>query len=254
MTDASSAAPRVSLIVPVYNEGDQTTTCLDRIFDAVSLPCEVLVVYDTPDDTSAPYVDRYPDDRAVGVLNRKGPGPANAIRAGMEEAAAPVIVVTMVDGSDDLTITDHMVRLVERGFAVVAASRYMPGGAQVGGPVVKQSLSRLAGLILHYVARVGTKDATNSFKAYSRLFLEEVGVSSSHGFEVALEVVAKARRLRRPVTEVPTIWLDRTQGESRFQTARWLPVYLRWFFFAFGRRLTVEQVRVASAAEPGSLG
>ena len=98
----------------------------------------------------------------------------------------------------------------------------------------------------HYVARVGTKDATNSFKAYSREFLHEVGVSSSHGFEVALELVAKAKRLRRPVSEVPTIWLDRTQGESRFQTVKWLPVYLRWFLFAFGPRLDVDRVRAAS--------
>ena len=47
------------------------------------------------------------------------------------------------------------------------ASRYMGGGRQVGGPPLKSTLSRLAGLSLYWFGRVGTRDATNSFKAQS---------------------------------------------------------------------------------------
>ena len=43
--------PRVSIIVTAYDEGEQIVTCLDRILEAVTIPCEVLVVYDRPDDT-----------------------------------------------------------------------------------------------------------------------------------------------------------------------------------------------------------
>ena len=39
--------PRVSVVIPVYNEGDGIVACLNRIFEAVLLPCEVIVVYDT---------------------------------------------------------------------------------------------------------------------------------------------------------------------------------------------------------------
>ena len=229
--------PRVSLVVPVYNEGERITRCLDAITDAVRVDFEVLVVHDTPEDDTVPYVEKFGDPRVRAVLNTIGPGPARAIRAGFAAAAAPTIVVTMADGSDSLGVVDDMVRLIERGFVVVAGSRYMPGGAQIGGPRVKTALSRLAGLSLFYLGRVGTRDATNSFKAYSKGFIEEVGVVSESGFEVSIELVSKARRLRRPVTEVPTIWLDRAEGESRFQVAKWLPVYLRWYRFAFGPRL-----------------
>jgi glycosyltransferase involved in cell wall biosynthesis len=227
----------VSLVVPVYNEGERITRCLEAITDAVSVDFEVLVVHDTPEDDTVPFVEKFGDRRVRAVLNTIGPGPARAIRAGFEAAAAPTVVVTMADGSDSLGAVDEMVRLVERGFVVVAGSRYMPGGAQIGGPLMKTTLSRLAGLSLYYFGRVGTRDATNSFKAYSKGFIEEVGVVSESGFEVSIELVSKARRLRRPVTEVPTIWLDRAEGESRFQVAKWLPVYLRWYRFAFGPRL-----------------
>ena len=46
-----------------------------------------------------------------------------------------------------------------------------------------------------------------------------------------------------PVAEIPTIWLDRQAGVSNFKVARWVPSYVRWYRFAFGPRLTAEQVR-----------
>jgi hypothetical protein len=58
-----------------------------------------------------------------------------------------------------------------------------------------------------------------------------------------LELVAKARRLRLPVAEVPTIWLDRSFGVSNFKLLAWLPQYLRWYMFAFGPPLAVDSVR-----------
>jgi glycosyltransferase involved in cell wall biosynthesis len=240
-----SDTPRVSIIITAYNEGEQIVACLDRLFEAVELSCEVLVVYDTPDDTTAEWARKYAEHepRLLPTVNTYGRGPAWAIRFGVDQARADVVVVTMADGCDDPGQIDQLVKLVERGVVVAAASRYARGGQQVGGPAFKTTLSRTAGQSLHWLARAGTRDATNSFKAYSREFVEEVGIQSDHGFEVGIELVAKARRLRRPVAEIPTIWLDRSFGVSNFKLATWLPRYLRWYLFAFGPALTVEQLR-----------
>jgi hypothetical protein len=113
----------------------------------------------------------------------------------------------------------------------------MHGGQQVGGPVLKSSISRLAGLTLHWFARVGTRDATNSFKAYNAGFVRRVGIESDAGFELGIEMVAKARRRRLPVAEVPTIWLDRLTGQTNFKLQAWIPRYLRWYVHAFGPRI-----------------
>lgn len=237
--------PRVSIVVTAYEEGQQIAACLDRIFEATTVSCEVLVVVDSDTDGTVPVVANHAKDepRVRLVRNRYGRGPAFAIRAGFDAARAPVVIVTMADLCDDPWQIDDLTRLVERGVAVAAASRYVQGGQQVGGPALKGALSRTAGLSLWWLARVGTHDATNSFKAYRRSFVEEVGIESDAGFEVGLELVAKARRLRLPVAEVPTLWLDRTVGQSNFQMRRWLPRYLRWYRFAFGPKLTVAQLR-----------
>jgi hypothetical protein len=125
----------------------------------------------------------------------------------------------------------------------------MSGGQQIGGPMIKSSLSRLAGLSLFWLARVGTRDATNSFKAYSTDFVREVGIESDTGFEIGIELVAKARRLRLPVAELPTIWLERTEGASNFKVAKWIPRYLHWYRYAFGHRLSPTQVRSPDAGD-----
>ena len=242
--------PRVSVVIPVYNEGEAIVGCLDRILRDVLLPAEILIVHDMPEDTTVPYALEVAerDSRVRPVLNRYGRGPAQAIRFGIDAARAPVAVVTMADGSDDPRQIDELARLVERGVVVAAASRYMPGGQQVGGPRLKRAMSRWAGRTLHTFARVGTRDATNSFKAYSTDFVRRVGIDSRTGFEIGLELTAKATRLRLPVAELPTIWLDRQLGESRFDLGRFLPSYLRWYFFAYGRKLTFEKLAAIRAA------
>jgi dolichol-phosphate mannosyltransferase len=228
--------PRASIVIPVYNEGEAIKDCLDRIFEAVKLPCEVLVVFDNEDDTTIPYINKYAeeDSRVVPSLNTYGRGPAHATRFGVDRARAGVVVVTMADGSDDPHQIEQLVRLVESGAVIAAASRYMSNGRQVGGPWLKGLLSRIAGVSLYRLARVGTHDATNSFKAYSTDFIRAVGIESDAGFEIGIELVAKARRRRLPVGEIPTVWVDRKEGESRFRLAAWIPRYLRWYVHAFG--------------------
>jgi dolichol-phosphate mannosyltransferase len=244
--------PRVSVVIPAYNEDEQIVPILDRLFESVRLPCEVLVVVDSETDTTVPVVEEYAqkEHRIRCLINCYGPGPANAIRFGIDAARAPVAVVTMADGCDDARQIDELARLVERGVAVAAASRYMAGGQQVGGPVLKGTLSRAAGRSLRILAHVGTRDATNSFKAYSTEFVRDVGIDSRDGFEIGIELTAKAKRLGLPVAEIPTIWLDRQAGVSNFKVAKWIPSYLRWYKYAFGPRLTAEQIR-AQAGEPG---
>lgn len=124
--------PRVSVVIPAYQEGEAIAAVLDRIFEAVHLPCEVAIVVDTEDDSTVPAANAYADKepRLRLLVNTYGRGPANAIRYGIDHVSAPVAVVTMADGSDDARQIDELARLVERGVVVAAASRYMPGASR----------------------------------------------------------------------------------------------------------------------------
>ena len=144
----AGVTPRVSVVIPVYNEG------------------EAIVAVPRPDpargDAAGGGAHRArharghhrpvrPGDRrgatraCARCSTRTARGPANAIRFGIDAARAPVAVVTMADGCDDPRQIDDLARLVDRGVVVAAASRYMPGGQQVGGPRFKRIAVALGG-------------------------------------------------------------------------------------------------------------
>jgi hypothetical protein len=158
------------------------------------------------------------------------------MKAGIAGTRSPYVLISMADGSDEPAIVDGMVALAADGADLVAASRYMRGGHQVGGPVLKRLMSRMAGLTLHWFAGVPTHDPTNNFKLYSRRFLDSVTIESTAGFELALELTVKATLARRRIEEVPTTWRDRTAGQSNFRLRKWLPHYLHWYWAAFRGR------------------
>ena len=230
--------PELSIVVPVYNEPDNIGPTLRRIAEQVRTPHEVLVVYDFVADTTVPVVlELQPELPAVRLhRNDLGRGVLNAMKAGIAASRAPLVLITMADGSDEMDRVDEMVRLGQEGAAIVAGSRYMKGGGQVGGPLLKRTLSRAAGLSLHWFGRVPIHDATTNFKLYRRDFLDSVTIESTGGFELALELTAKAHRTRREMAEVPTTWRDRSSGQSRFDFRAWLPRYVRWYVHAIGRR------------------
>jgi dolichol-phosphate mannosyltransferase len=227
---------RATLIVPARNEKETIHNFLEKLSESVSLNVEVLIIVDSLNDTTIPAIPVLNSQNLTFacVLNHLGEGPANAIRYGISIANSEVIVVTMADGSDDPSVIDSLIRLVERGCAMVVASRYMPGGQQIGGPRLKKFLSINASRILRLFAGIGIHDATNSYRAFSKEFAGKANIESTNGFEIGLELTAKAHRNKQIVAEIPTIWIDRQFGNSKFRLIKWLPGYLRWFFYSFG--------------------
>ncbi len=74
--------PRVSVVIPAYNEGDAIIPHLRRILESVDLPCEIIVVVDTEDDTTLPPVRAFMQQEPClrAVVSTYGRGPARAIR------------------------------------------------------------------------------------------------------------------------------------------------------------------------------
>ena len=237
---SAEAAPRYSVVVPVFHEAETIGPFCRAVRDAFPPGYELLVCYDTAEDRTLPALAALPPAEKPPVVrlvhNTLGQGVRWAIEAGMRAAPGPVVIVTMVDLSDDYRIVEAMVARAEAGAAVVCPSRYMPGGQQIGGPRLKGMLSRLAGLSLHGLAGLPTRDPTNSFKAYRSDFLERTPIESEAGFSLGLELTVKAHFAGLRVEEIPATWRDRTAGESRFRLAAWLPLYLRWYAWALRKR------------------
>jgi dolichol-phosphate mannosyltransferase len=235
-----SAALPLVLVVPVYHEQETIGRTLDELASKVPIPHRTLVVYDKDDDPTVPvvkallprlpHVELVKNDIKRGVLGaiRKG------FQVAMEVPGDAAVCVVMADLSDELSGIEKMYRALQEGADLVAGSRYCPGGAQHGGPLLKRTLSRLAGRSLHAVTSMPTHDVTNAFRMYRASFLRRIEIESEGGFELSLELTVKAWAYGFRIAEVPSVWRDRTAGESKFKLAAWLPKYLRWYVGALG--------------------
>ena len=233
MIDGPPATPALSVVIPVYNEGENVVPTLRGVVEKTrTRPLEVLVVHDFDEDTTVPVVQRLGAELPEVRLHRNtlGRGVLNAMKSGLRAARAPYVLTTMGDGSDDPADIDAMYQLARSGADVVAGSRYVHGGRQVGGPLLKRTMSRAAGLSLHWLGGVPIHDATSNFRLYSKRLLNQVTIESVGGFELGIELTVKACELGLRLAEVPTTWRDRTAGQSRFKLWQWLPRYLHWYW------------------------
>lgn len=226
----------ISIVVPVYNEGENIARFLRELEEAVHEPYEALIVHDFPEDNTLPAIAAMqpPAKNVRPVLNTIGRGVLNAYKAGFAAATGDVIVTMVSDRADDPRDVPAMVKRIRDGFDVAAGSRYMRGGKRIGGPPLGRTLSRVAGLTLHWFAGIPTHDATNNFRAYNRRILS-VPIESKASFALGMELMLKAHWNGWRIAQVPTTWQDRTEGESRFRLWAWLPEYLRWYLLALRR-------------------
>lgn len=228
---------RLSIVMPVYNEGEIIPETVKRVHESVSTPFELLIVYDMDEDTTVSAVKKIQNKykSAKLVKNIYGRGALNAIKTGFTKANGEAICVMMADLTDDPKTLNVMMDKFDAGYDVVSGSRYMPGGKQIGGPFLKQLMSRTAGVSLHLLTGIPTWDPTNSFRLYSRKFLKKTKIESDGGFELGIELTVKAYFGGYKVTEVPTTW-DYLSKESRFLLKKWLPKYLKWYLWAVRKR------------------
>ena len=225
----------LSIIIPVFNEGENIKLALNKIILQVKYKFEILIIYDFDEDDTLPIAREMQNDfKFIKLIKNKSRGVLNAIKTGFENAKSKYIAVTMADLSDPPEVINKMLESAEKNnAAVVCASRYIKGGKQIGGPFIKGLMSKTAGLSLYYFAKVPTHDATNNFKLYLNKYLKSVEIESKGGFELGLELVVKAYELNLKISEVPTEWTDRSAGKSHFKILAWLPHYLRWYFKAY---------------------
>ena len=248
-----AATSRLDVIIPVYNEGDNILPTLQSLVRAVKTPLRVLICYDREDDNTLTAIRN--NRNALGALaiefvRNQGAGAHAAVLTGFAFSAAAFVVVMMADDDYNAGIIDAMVAKAENGCDIVCASRFMPGGSMVGCPLLKSALVRTGNFTLHHLSRLPTRDATNGFRLFARRVLDQIVIESDRGFCYSIELVVKCHRLHWRIAEVPAQWRERARGTSRFQVMKWLPAYLRWYFYAFATTYLRRSARTVRLNPP----
>lgn len=229
---------KFSIVIPAHNEEDNIEDCLNKVVRTLGEDYELIIVDDHSSDSTASIVKKFAEthNNTKIVQNLLEPGFANAIKTGFKSVTSQAAVPVMADLCDDLATIKKMLIKMSAGYDVVCGSRYIKEGARNGGSKFKGALSSLAGKTLYYLLGIPTHDIANAFKLYSSNVLEKVNIESS-GFEVSMEIPLKAYYLGFKITEVPTVWNERTKGKSNFKIFKLLPSYLKLYFWSIYKRI-----------------
>jgi dolichol-phosphate mannosyltransferase len=209
------------VIVPTYNEVNNLRLILPQILEQ-DARIEILVVDDNSPDGTGNLADEIAArEPRVHVLHRPSKlGLGTAYRAGFRwalERAYEYVLEMDADFSHDPKHIPQFLAAAETA-DLVLGSRYLGGRVTVvNWPMPRLLLSYFANIYARIVTGVRLHDATGGFKCFRRRVLEAIDLDAieSNGYAFQIEMSVRAARRGFRITEIPIVFVDRTDGVSK---------------------------------------
>jgi dolichol-phosphate mannosyltransferase len=248
---AQTSMRPLTVVVPVYNEGSNLRAWYEQARPYLPVDVRIRLVYDFEADDTLPVAKALAAEGApIELLRNPRRGVLGALLTGLRSVEDGPVLVSMADLSDDFSVLPALLAAHASGAKIAVPSRYMPGGSQQGGPLLKGLLSRFGSLSLHWLAGFPVHDATNSFRLYDANFVQSLALQSEGGFELGFEITLRAWKAGELIVEVPCVWKDRVHGDSHFQLLRWLPHYAALWFDGFRYGMRTRALRLGRDCGP----
>ncbi len=243
---------KLSVIMPVRNEGVNIAIMLKILEAVLDAPHEILIVYDSKEDTSVPFVKKlnHKYNNVRLIFNSLGRGVINAIKAGIESSNGKYILIFAVDEVGPVLAVEDMIALMDSGCDLVSCTRYAYGGRRLGGSMIGGFLSRAGNRIFRIISGSVFTDSTTGIKMFRKSIFEKIKLEAKPvGWAAVFELAIKAQAAGLKLGEVPIVSIDRIYGgKSTFSLGPWLKEYLKWFFWGIlhlhGKRIEKPRVRI----------
>jgi len=210
-----TAPPRLSVVIPAFNEAIRLPSYLDEVvgfLEGRGEPYEVVVVDDGSTDGTAAAVRalaaRHSAVRLLPLGRNRGKGAA--VRAGMLAAVGAVRLFTDADGATPIAELKRLEPALASGANIVIGSRVLLDPAVA----VRTRPHRVAaGRVFNWlVARFGVRGVADSqcgFKLFTAAAAEALfGALETTGFAFDVELLLRAQAAGYRVVEVPVNWSD----------------------------------------------
>tara|TARA_B100000902_G_scaffold400025_1_gene474711 strand:- start:4636 stop:5337 length:702 start_codon:yes stop_codon:yes gene_type:complete len=206
------------VIIPTYNESDNIAKIIEKIgfFDV-----DILVVDDnSPDNTSSIVKKLMSSNQRIDILERpKKLGLGSAYRDGFKysiDKGYNILIQMDADFSHRIDDLKNMINFID-DFEVIIGSRYISGGGSMGWSSLRKNLSKFANIYARIITGTKVHDMTSGFRIYSSDALEKIDYSktTSDGYGFQIEMSARAYKQQLTIKEVPIIFHERREGESK---------------------------------------
>ncbi|MBA2258298.1 MAG: polyprenol monophosphomannose synthase [Acidobacteria bacterium] len=212
------------VVVPTYNERDNLPLLVPAVL--VHEGFRMLIVDDGSPDGTGQVADelarQYPG--RLEVMHRTGPrGLGRSYVDGLKHALktdATLICQMDADLSHDPQYLPALAAAASTEFDVVIGSRYLHGVSVVNWPLHRIFLSTFANRYIKTVTGLSPSDCTSGFRCWRREALEKLPLDGvvSDGYAFLIEMLHEAARSGARIGEVPIIFVERRQGQSKVST------------------------------------
>ena len=208
----------VSVIVPTYNEAGNIEATIRKVSGMLSdnqINGEIIVVDDNSPDGTPEIASRLSDTCPVRVFVRSNErGLATAVKRGFELARGDICLVIDADLSHPLDKIPEMIHPILQGNCdMTVGSRYIARGGCEGWSLRRRLIRKVSGFLARGVTNLS--DPTTGFMAIKRSLLDGLNLDPV-GWKIVLEVIVRAKPR---VIEIPIIFVDRKQGESKMSSS-----------------------------------
>jgi dolichol-phosphate mannosyltransferase len=233
-------AERALVIIPTFNERENIAKLVESVLEQDGR-LEVLVVDDgSPDGTGAIVDELAARSTRVHILHRpRKMGLGTAYLAGFRWALDRDYAFVFEMDADFSHDPLHLPQFLDaiRDADLVLGSRYRDGKVTVvNWPISRLILSYSANIYARFVTGLPLFDATGGFKCFRREVLEAIDLDhvKSNGYAFQIEMSFRAWRKRFRIVEIPIVFVDRTEGQSKMsrkiiREAIWMVWRLRWW-------------------------
>lgn len=218
-------AERAVVLVPTYNEAVNLPNLVPQVL-AQDPRIDILVIDDnSPDGTGRIADELSQHNPRVHVLHRPGKqGLGQAYLAGFRwaiERRYDYIFEMDADFSHEPARLKDFLKSIEQA-DLVLGSRYLNGRVTVvNWPIGRLMLSYFANVYARWVTGLHLWDLTGGFKCFRRKVLETIDLSKvkSNGYAFQIEMSVRAWRRGFRLVEIPIVFVDRTEGQSKMNRA-----------------------------------
>jgi dolichol-phosphate mannosyltransferase len=211
----------VLVVTPTYNERDNLPLLVRGVL--VHEGYRVLVVDDASPDGTGAVADALAAEHAgrVFVMHRTGPrGLGRSYIDGLQYAVAMPGVDVVCQMDADLSHNPEYLPALAaatRDCDMVIGSRYLNGISVVNWPLHRIFLSTFANRYIRAITRLAATDCTSGFRCWRRDALARIPIGQmvSDGYAFLVEMLFEAQRRGYRIGEVPIIFVERRQGQSK---------------------------------------
>ena len=216
---------KLAIVIPTYNEAETIPSLIKELFEKIKQLVErldILIIDDSSPDGTADIVrklgEKYEKITVIQRPKKMGLGAAykEGFRHVLEKLDSELVLQMDADHSHQPSEIPNMLEKI-KNFDFLIASRHVEGSNIIGWGIGRKATHSVAGAIARMCAKIEIKDSTSGFRMFKKKTLQKVDFNKirSDGFAFQIEVLYQLKQLGMKGLEVPTVFVNRTEGSSK---------------------------------------